>query len=110
MELKTFTEFHNLLDQVQVRKGFLGGELQAELDALQRKIDMKRREFNALEAALSGKARTGKIHEAARAVWTHINLNSPAVRLTNCLTQHYSPKLWCSPCFLKKPSKDTHLG
>lgn len=96
MELKTFTEFQKLLDQVQARKGFLAGEidelsrelaektaafdeailegadpeeLQAELDAMQKKIDLKRRESKALEAALSGKARTGKLADAARSVW-----------------------------------------
>ncbi len=96
MELKTFTEFQELLGQVQARKSFLGGEigelsrelsdktnafaeailegadpeeLQAELDALQRKIDLKTREYAALEAATRGKTRAGKLAHAARAVW-----------------------------------------
>jgi GH15 family glucan-1,4-alpha-glucosidase len=96
MELKTFTEFRKLLDQVRARKEFLCSEiaelnrvldgkmaafdeailegadpeeLQDEIDALQRKVYMKKRELGALDAALSGKTRQGKIHNAARAVW-----------------------------------------
>jgi hypothetical protein len=96
MELRTFAEFQKLLAEVQARKDFATGEiarlnremadrqaefdgallegadpeeLQAELDALQRKIDLKTREWHALDLAVSGKAKTGKVHEAARAVW-----------------------------------------
>jgi hypothetical protein len=96
MEFKTLAEFQTLLSDVQARKQVLWEEilslqadlaakqnnfdeailegadpeeLQAELESLQKKIDLKTREWHALDAATSGKARTGKIREAARAVW-----------------------------------------
>jgi hypothetical protein len=96
MELKSFTEFQTRLSEVETRIRALVGEISAmradltakqgrfdeavlegsdpeemqlEIESLERKIDLKQREYAALEAATSGKARTGKVYEAAQAVW-----------------------------------------
>ncbi len=96
MELKSFAEFQKLLSEVEGRMQVLQGEissmqadltaqlksfdeavvegadpeeLQHEIESLELKLRMKQREDAALTAAIGGKAKGGKLVDAAKAVW-----------------------------------------